>query len=168
MIILETDRLTIEEITLQDGQFIVELMNTKGWLEFIGDREIDSLQKAHAYIKDKFIWAYKEWGYGPYKIVLKESQTPIGILTFVKRDYLEFLDIGFAVLPKFEGKGYMKEASLSGLNYALSELNQQNVFAFTEVNNVRSIKLLESIGLVQDGMITPERDTEELLFYTTK
>ena len=168
MVILETDRLRIEEMTLNDGVFIQELMNTKGWLEFIGDRNIDSLKKAEDYITDKFIWAYKNWGYGPYKIVRKECNTSIGIVTLVKRDYLEFLDIGFAVLPKYEGKGFIKEASLAILNYAQTKLDQKKVFAFTEVDNVRSIRLLKSIGLIQDGFILPDGEEEELLFFATK
>ena len=106
MVILETDRLSIEEMTIQDGIFIKELMNTTGWLKFIGDRKIDTLQKAEAYITDKFIWSYQNRGYGPYKIVLKKNNVAVGIVTLIKRDYLEFLDIGFAILPRFEGKGY--------------------------------------------------------------
>ena len=62
----------------------------------------------------------------------------------------------------------MKEASLAVLNYAQTKLNQSKVFAFTEGDNVRSIKLLNSIGMEQDGMITPDGEDDELLLFTTK
>jgi hypothetical protein len=55
MTILKTERLSIVEMSLKYASFIQELMNTKGWLEFIGDRNIDSVKKAEGYIKDKFI-----------------------------------------------------------------------------------------------------------------
>ena len=114
-----------------------------------------------------FIWAYDNWGYGPYKVVLKETDQPIGICTMVKRDYLEFLDIGFAVLPEYEGKGYMFESSKEILNYALNNLKQSKVFAFTEIDNVKSINLLNRLGLSEKGFIIPDGEEEELYLFST-
>lgn len=167
MLKIETNRLLIEEIYLSDATFIKELMNTKGWLQFIGDRNIKAVSDAEDYIQNKFIWAYKNWGYGPYKVSLKEDLTPIGICTLVKRDYLEFLDIGFAVLPEYEGKGYMFESTKTMLDYALSELNQDKVFAFTELDNERSISLLKRLGLKEQGFIVPDGEEEELYLLST-
>ncbi len=167
MLELETDRLIIQKIDPDDATFIHGLMNTKGWLQFIGDRGIKSCQDAEDYIRDKFMWAYKEWGYGPLKVSLKETMLPIGICTLVKRDYLEFLDIGFAILPKYEGEGYMFESTKKVLTYAFEELNQDKVFAFTEVENERSISLLKRLGLKEKGFIIPDGEDEELYLFST-
>ncbi len=164
---IETSRLVIEEIDLSDAEFIKELMNTKGWLQFIGDRGIKTVKDAENYITEKFIWAYNNWGYGPYKVFLKGNKSPIGICTLVKRDYLEFLDIGFAVLPQFEGAGYMFESTKTMLNYALTDLKQDKVFAFTELDNVRSINLLNRLGLSEKGFITPDGEEEQLYLFST-
>lgn len=164
---IETSRLVIEEIDLFDAEFIKELMNTKGWLQFIGDRGIKTVKDAENYITEKFIWAYNNWGYGPYKVSLKDDLTPIGMCTLVKRDYLEFLDIGFAALPEYEGKGYMFESTKTMLDYALSDLNQDKVFAFTELDNVKSIGLLKRLGLKEQGYIVPEGEDEELYLFST-
>jgi RimJ/RimL family protein N-acetyltransferase len=164
---IETNRLVIEEINLDDAQFIYDLMNTKGWLRFIGNRNINSITEAQNYISNKFIWAYNNWGYGPYKVSLKNQKISIGICTLVKRNYLENLDIGFAVLPEFEGKGYMYESTKAMLDYALKELKQEKVFAFTEIDNKRSISLLKKLGLKDNGFIVPEGEEEELSLFCT-
>ena len=39
-IVTRTDRLTIAQFALADTDFIIELVNSPGWLEFIGDRNI--------------------------------------------------------------------------------------------------------------------------------
>ena len=80
---------------------------------------------------------------------------------------MEFLDIGFAVLPEYEGKGYMFESTKTMLDYALSELNQDKVFAFTELDNERSISLLKRLGLKEQGFIVPDGEEEELYLFST-
>ena len=164
---IETDRLIIEEINLSDAIFIKELMNTEGWVKFIGDRKIYTINDAENYITTKFIWAYKEWGYGPYKVLLKETNQPIGICTLIKRDYLEFLDIGFAILPQYEGKGYMFESTKKVLNFAKKELNQEKIYAFTVQENIKSINLLNRLGLKEKGFIVPEGEKKELYLFST-
>jgi len=87
-----TARLLIEPLQSSDHPFILDLVNTPGWLEFIGDRNLHSVSEAIVYI-NKIINnpSIKYW-----VIKLKESAIPIGIVSFIKRDYLQFHDIGFA------------------------------------------------------------------------
>ena len=39
---LETERLFIRPINLSDKSFILELLNSDGWLKFIGDRKVNN------------------------------------------------------------------------------------------------------------------------------
>ena len=50
MTILQTERLLINEITLDDAAFILELMNDKDWIKNIGDRGMRSIEEAEEYI----------------------------------------------------------------------------------------------------------------------
>ena len=106
-IILTTVRLIIREANLSDSKFIFDLLNTPKWLKYIGDRGIKTLKNAEDYINDKIINSYKTNGYGLYIFELKESHIPIGLCGFIKRDYLDSEDIGFALLPEYERKGYV-------------------------------------------------------------
>jgi RimJ/RimL family protein N-acetyltransferase len=153
---LKTDRLLLEPLTTAYNNFIFELVNTDGWIKFIGNRNVNSAVDATAYI-EKIINnpALVYW-----VIKLKENGTPIGIITLIKRDYLEHHDIGFALLPDFEKQGYAYEACKKVLD-ALSEgsLHTQ-ILAITLRDNSNSITLLGKLGLRFEKEIVEQ---EELL-----
>ncbi|MEO5967564.1 MAG: hypothetical protein ABIP68_07100 [Ferruginibacter sp.] len=48
---LFTERLLIEELSYTDNKFILELVNSEGWLNFIGNRNINSEPEAYKYIQ---------------------------------------------------------------------------------------------------------------------
>lgn len=165
MIITETPRLRIEEIVLTDSGFFHELMNTPKWLSFIGDRGITSKKKAAEYIFTNYMSSYDLNGYGLYKVVLKEGNCPIGTCGLLKRDYLEHADIGFAILPAYEGKGYIVEASEAVLNYGMNTLGLNKILGITTGANIVSQKLLQKIGLQYIGTVNaPNQDTPFLMF----
>jgi len=168
MNILETARLALREFTLQDAAFIIELVNTPGWIAFIGDRNIHTREAAEAYLANGPLKSYANNGFGLSLVALKESGVPIGMCGLIKRDTLEHVDIGFAFLPAFEGNGYGYEIASATLQYARETLQLPKIVAITVPYNERSIRLLEKIGLVFDKKIIPPGDDEELLYYRTQ
>jgi RimJ/RimL family protein N-acetyltransferase len=89
---------------------------------------------------------YAVSGCGLFTIWLKEQEMPIGVSTLSKRDYLEEVDLGYALLPEYEGFGYAYEASKAILDYALMALKFKNIAAITLKNHTKSIHLLEKLG----------------------
>lgn len=147
-----TTRLILNELSLNDEQFIMELVNTPEWIKFIGDRNIRTQEDARVYIQ-KIIdnSAVNYW-----IVKLQEQNIPIGIITFIKRDYLEHYDIGFAFLSKFTKKGYAYEATTTVLNDIINDLTHTHILATTVQENIDSIKLLEKLGFrfekeIEDG-----------------
>ena len=118
MRILATERLWVEEANADDVKFIYALLNSPNWLRFIGDRGIRSLDDALEYIESAMIKSYRENGFGLYKLVLKADQKPIGLCGLLKRPVFDHPDIGFAVLPEYEGKGLVFEAAKAILEHA--------------------------------------------------
>lgn len=163
----ETERLRIEELSIKDADFVFALLNSPTWLKFIGDRNISDIEKAKAYIKDYYLEGYKKNGYGSYKIILKEVEKPIGMCGFYKRDYLDSVDIGYAILPQFEGKGFTSEAALMLLKYGQTQLNLNPIYAITSQKNLKSQHLLNKIGLIKKGTLKIEAETKEVLLYST-
>ena len=165
-IILSTDRLHLEEATFKDADFFLELLNSPNWIEHIGDREVNSKEAAIGYIQRSHIHFYKKYGYGMYKVLLKENNEPIGLCGLVKRPTLSDFDLGFAVLPAYEGFGYTYEASKAVLKFAQTNLKLQKVVAFTTKENTKSQNLLTKLGLeyVDTRKVFEEEDME-FLFY---
>lgn len=140
---LETERLFIRPIEIKDKNFILDLLNTQGWLKFIGNRNVKDGLSAEKYIQK--IIDNKNCFYSIFE--LKENKLPIGIVTFIYRDNQNFPDIGFAMLPNFEKKGYALEATKKYLDEIKKECTTDKIIAITNPDNINSIKLLETLGL---------------------
>ncbi|WP_338760693.1 GNAT family N-acetyltransferase [Bernardetia sp. ABR2-2B] len=164
MKIVETERLIIEEAILSDASFFFELLNSPNWLEFIGDRNINSLEDATKYVQESLIDNYEKNSYGFYKMSLRETNQSIGAVGFLKRDYLDFPDIGYAILPNYEGKGYVSEATQAVFEYGKNNLNLKKIVAITTEENLASQRVLSKIGLKFIEKVNV--DGEELLYFS--
>jgi RimJ/RimL family protein N-acetyltransferase len=166
--ILDTERLSLRMLTHSDASFILKLVNTPGWLEFIGDKKIRNEQDAVLYLQNGPLKSYSTHGFGLWLVQLKASDTPIGLCGLLKREYLSAPDIGFAFLPTHTGKGYAFEIAKATRDYATTSLGIHTLQAITLPYNERSIKLLEKIGLRFAKPMQTPGDPTELHLYQSK
>ena len=152
--VLETDRLTLRWLTADDSAFILELLNDPGWLQFIGDKGVHTLEEARGYLLKGPIDMYGRLGFGLYLTELKESGVPIGICGLIKRDGLEDVDVGFAFLPQFRTKGYAYESASAIVVYGKDVLKLERIVAVTSPENHHAARLLEKLGLRFERMVT--------------
>lgn len=162
---IETDRLIIRKYTSEDAPFIYKLMNSEGWLKYIGDRSINSVEDAEEYLYKNYLNSYEKHDFGPYLVILKDG-TIIGSAGLYKRENLDNPDIGFAFLPEFMNKGYAFEAARAVMNYASEELSIQKIVGFTVPDNASSIKLLKKLGLSEIGTYSYVEGEELLLLFS--
>lgn len=160
---ITTSRLHIRPFTLDDAPFLLRLLNSPGWLKFIGDRGVRTEEDARAYLQDRLIASYDEHGFGFYCTDLLSDQQSIGMFGFAKRPFLEQPDLGFALLPEFGGQGFAVEASTAVLEYGRTVLQLKELTAFTLPANEKSIRLLERVGFHKAGPFFIPNDEEELL-----
>lgn len=168
MFLIETTRLRLREYTREDAAFIYKLMNSEGWLKYIGDRNIKTVENAEVYIEKYYLPSYEINGYGALMVILKESGKPIGSCGLYKRENLQHPDIGFAFLPEYIGNGFGFESANAVLKFAKVSLNIQTILGFTLPDNLASIKLLEKLGLKQKGTYFIKDDPEELLLFSNE
>lgn len=156
---ITSERLFINPLTTNDSKFIFELVNTDGWLKYIGDRDIHSLEDALSYINK--VISNPKINY--WTVRLKHYDTPIGIISLVKRDYLTYPDIGFAFLPSFASNGYAYEAAKATLRHLISTTDHTYIHGVTIHENIPSIKLLIKLGLTFQNDV--EIENEKLQVY---
>lgn len=164
----ETDRLYIRPTSTEDASFIVTLMNTPKWIQFIGDRKVHTIDDAVAYINTKMTPQLEELGYANYTVITKEGNHKIGTCGLYNREGLEGIDIGFAFLPDHEGQGFAFEASNRIKQAAFEDFDIDMIKAITTKDNISSQKLLEKLGLTLTGTTSLLNDEEELLVYMIK
>jgi [ribosomal protein S5]-alanine N-acetyltransferase len=142
---LITERLSITLVTADDFEFIFRLLNSKDWIANIGDRNIDSMDAAKRYIQT--ILARENFNY--FVVRITASGIPVGIISFIKRDYLLHFDIGFALLPEFYGCGYAMEAATRVLEEC-KRAGHQTILATALPSNESSIRLLTKLGFTHE------------------
>jgi len=166
-VVLETERLIIREFNLGDAAFTQELLNTPGWLEYIGDRNVHDLEAAKKYLREGSLKDYRTHGFGFYVMVQKSDEALVGSAGMCKRDFLDHVDIGYALLPAYEGNGYAFEATQAVMQYARESFGLDKLIAVTTAENARSRKLLEKLGLSHEKDMIWPKTTDVCMIYST-
>ncbi|MGA9269594.1 MAG: GNAT family N-acetyltransferase [Lutimonas sp.] len=163
----ETERLLLRPTGLEDATLVLELLNTPKWLKFIGDRNVKTLEEAQEYIKSRMIPQLKRLGYSNYTIVKKSDGTPIGTCGLYDREGLEGIDIGFALLPQFEGQGYGFEAAARIKSAAFEDFGIDQLQGITSPENIASQALLRKLGFNLAGTTRLPNQKEDLFLFKT-
>lgn len=162
---LETKRLVLRRLTSDDAAFILELLNEPSFLRYIGDKGVRTLADAVEYIKNGPIASYERFGFGLYRVELKETAVPIGICGLLKRETLADVDVGFAFLPTYWSRGYAFEAASAVIQYGRRVLNLGRIVAITSPENDSSIRLLEKMGFSYERQLALSEGTPEVKLF---
>jgi RimJ/RimL family protein N-acetyltransferase len=167
MRILATERLVLREATTADDTFILELVNDPDFLRNIGDRGVRTLEDARRYVLDGPVASYAKHGFGMWVVELREDGCPIGLCGFVKRDWLDDVDIGFAFLPQYRARGYAYESASAVKAYGCEVLRLQRIAAIVSPDNDDSIRLIEKLGLRFERMVRAANEDSDIKMFVT-
>ena len=165
MTVLETERLLLRQLSSEDAEFILELLNEPSFIRNIGDRGVRTLEDAKSYILNGPVASYAKNGFGLYLVELKETNESIGMCGLIKRETLADVDIGYAFLPRFWSKGYAVEAAQAAKEYAKRVIGLNRVVAIVDPTNDGSIRVLEKIGLKFEKMVRLSEDDIDLKLF---
>ncbi len=165
MVVLETERLSLRQVELADARFMLELLNSPGFLENIGDRGVRDEDQARAYIEERVLGSYRDHGFGMWLAVQKADGAPVGLAGLVRREGLETPDVGYAFIQKVWGRGYAQEAAAAVLAHAQGPMGIPKLAAITTPENFASMAVLRKAGFIYQGMIQlPGIDRESTYF----
>jgi RimJ/RimL family protein N-acetyltransferase len=155
--LLDTERLRLRLLTPDDAPFYLQVVNGAGFIEFIGDRGIRTLEAARQAIVEGPMAMQAAVGHSLCLVELKQDGTPVGMCGLIKRDALPDVDIGYAFLPQHGGKGYATEAAAGVLAFANS-IGKRRVLAITSPGNAGSNAVLRKIGMRFEKLVylTPD------------
>ena len=136
----------LHRLTADDADFILELLNEPSFLRYIGDKGVRTREDACRYIWTGPMASYERFGFGLYRVELKDGGEPIGICGLLKRESLEDVDLGFAFLPRFWSKGFAFESASAVLAHGRQTWGLKRVLAITSPDNEASIRLLAKLG----------------------
>lgn len=165
--LLSTDRLQIRPLTLEDLLPCHQLYIDIGW----NDTELsekENLQKRKQWIE----WSILNYQqlellqqppYGDRAIVLKESNTFVGLIGLVplvapfnqlsyygkQKNALFTAEVGlfWAINPSYQNQGYATEAAQVVVNYAFTRLRLKRILAGTQYDNSASIAVMQKLNM---------------------
>jgi len=161
---VQSSRLNYRRLAFHDADFLIKLLNSKGWLDNIGDRGVKTIEQAEAYLRDRiYPVSDKPWK-GPYLMQTKDTKESVGTIGVYARPGLEIPDLGFALLPQYFRKGYATEAAKWAI--ALAERHKiPCLSAIALPTNTASVDLLEKLGFEPINMVKLPHDDEELQYF---
>ena len=142
---LETERLYLKPTDKKDAAFILNLVNTPTWIKYIGDKNVNSKKDAEDYIEEKYLKQQERIGFSNFTVILKSNCKKIGVCGLYDRKGIEGLDVGFALLPKYEGQGFAFESATKIIEMGRAHLGIQKIKAITTKDNISSQRLLENV-----------------------
>jgi [ribosomal protein S5]-alanine N-acetyltransferase len=149
---LDTDRLLLRNVTDDDVDFIFKLFSDERVCEFLFDEEL--------FISRNDAIEFVEWnknpeekGYNRWVLVKKDTNQRIGTCGYDNWDRMNNIaEIGYDLWHEYWGLGYMKEALISAIESGFNHMKLNRINAYVALNNVSSMKLLEKIGFVKEGI----------------
>lgn len=151
-IILTTDRLILRTWQASDFEPMCEINQDPTAMEFFPSTQD---RKQTSQLIEKIEQHYQQYGYTLYAVELKDSGGFIGFVGLLtpqfEAHFTPNTEIGWRLSAKHWGKGYAPEAAKAVLDFAFNQLNLPEVVSFTSKLNLRSIRVMEKIGLHHDA-----------------
>lgn len=154
---IETERLIIRPVEFTDEHFILELLNEPQFINNIGDKNVRSLADARDYMEKGPLTCQQQNGFSLMTVKLKTGEL-IGLCGLLKRDELQYPDLGYAYLAKYFRRGYGYEAAAGVLKHFH---HIRPMLAITSEENFASKQLLQKLGFVEQSLKT--KQTEEAI-----
>jgi len=145
---LETERLIINNLSLDDLEFLTDLDADPLVRKFI-DGKVKTIDETRQYLSEN-IDGYLRHGFGRYAVRVKEGLKPIGICGFLMENY--GVDFGYRFSQSAWGQGIAKEAGNSVIRYGVDRLKLKRIVGIVLPDNIASEKVLISCGFTFVGM----------------
>ena len=165
---LQTERLRLRRLDLDDAGLMLAVWNDPAFVRHVGDRRIRTVDEARQTLTDTVLRLYADHGHGPYRVALLSGDIPIGICGLFRRDGLDDVDIGFALLPEYRGRGYAHESAQAVVLHARDDLGLDRLTAIVAADNAASIGLIEKLGLSFERVVPASGEDRAVRLYAMR
>ncbi len=152
---METERLILRPVALTDAKDMHEYAKDEETTRFIFPTH-QTMADTKKGIANYFIAA----PLGKYGIELKENHKMIGTIDLRVKENEDNAELGYALNKSYWGNGYVPEACRALLTLGFEELGLVRIFAYHDIENPKSGRVMEKIGMKKEGVIPDARRTK--------
>ncbi len=163
--LIETDRLFIRKITLDDCRELFELHSDFEVQKYTGEPAVESMNAVKDSIQKNTLKDYKKYGYGRWALILKDTSQFIGWAGLKYLPEFQKVDLGYRLKQVHWGKGYATEASKAIVEYGFNTLSLKEIIAIAVPEHNASIRVMEKVGMNYDKHAPYEEGEEDAIWY---
>ncbi len=145
MRILETQRVYLREMTIEDAENAYLLNLDPEVIKYTGDDAFSSIEQARTFLENYD--HYKKYGFGRWAVINKEDNAFLGWCGLKFTLELNEFDIGFRFFRKYWGMGYATESAIKCIELGFTKFEMPKIVGRAMIENTGSIKVLEKIGM---------------------
>ena len=162
--VLTTERLTLRQLSVNDDKEIFALRSDKQVNKYL-DRDLsNTIEDARKFI-DKIVEVVKQNKGIYWAITLTTNDKLVGtICLFNFSNENDQAEIGYELLPAFQGQGIMQEATSKVIAFGLDVIGLKAIEAYTHLENKNSSRLLEKFNFRKQENIVGNANNMFVIF----
>lgn len=153
MIVLETDRLYLRQWVPDDWVRFKPLLVDPRVSEYVPQRDWTD-ERIQSKIRE-YTQQSRTRGWTLWPVIHRAESRFIGFCGFGEEDNTE-VGMGWRLLPEYWGQGLATEAAAATLQHGFSTWGFSHVVAYVQKPNAASIRVMEKIGMIYDGVCDHE------------
>ena len=150
---IKTERLILRQLTITDDKEIFALRSDPDVEKYLERPKTETIDDARAFISNINVGIKNnDWIF--WAICLDDNPELIGTIclwNISPRD--SKAEIGYELLPRYQGKGIMQEAFMEVIRYGFDEIQLDLIEAVVHRDNFKSIRLLDRNGFIIKGRL---------------
>ncbi|MBO9204587.1 MULTISPECIES: GNAT family N-acetyltransferase [Niastella] len=168
MVIFETERLIIRRYTFEDEENFFRLNGDPELMRYI--REARDRKECSLFLRRNIIYYEQHPLMGRWAMDEKATGAFIGSFAIIPVESVDAkrhkeIQLGYALLKDYWGKGYATESTIAGKQYAFEVMKLSRIVAITETANIASQKVLLRCGFEQQPNI--QEGNKTLCYFTS-
>lgn len=146
---LLTERLLLRSLTIDDKNEIFAIRSDENMIKYLDRPSQKCIDEASQFIeKITHGVAQNRWIY--WAVCLKDKKELIGTICIWNISEEESkAEVGFELLPAYQGKGLMREALTVVIDYGFYCISLNSLEGEVDPQNIKSIRLMEQSGFTQ-------------------
>jgi [ribosomal protein S5]-alanine N-acetyltransferase len=151
MIIFETERLVVRTYNEKDKKNFYLLNGNRKVMRWI--RPVKTRKESDDFLLETLARTETDPAMGRWAVEEKSIGKFVGSFAIIPVENSEHIQLGYALLPRYWGKGYATELTKTGLHYVFSKTKLKVIYALTELPNLSSQKVLIKTGFTENGIV---------------
>jgi [ribosomal protein S5]-alanine N-acetyltransferase len=145
--VIETDRLLLRKITLDDAEDIFGLRTNEEAMKYINKPKLNTIEDAIELINKMNDPVRINWG-----ITLKSENKIIGSIGYHRIESEHYrAEIGYMLDPAYWNTGLMSEAIAKVISFGFTEMKLHSIEAIINPGNTVSRKILQKFNFIKEG-----------------